>query len=378
MIVGADMLVKYRFVISDHDRHGNTRIYYRRGGKKFRILAEPGSEEFAKLYAEIAATFSTASFNGILPFSPGTLGWLVRQYQKSRVWLDLDKSTRRARSRIYDHILDEPGVRGEPVIYRDFPLNRITLHALEVLRDRKDDKPAAANERVKAIRRLFTWAVPKLVSPNPALDLKKRQYVTSGHHTWTLEEIEQFESHHKKGTKAFLAMQLLLYTGGRRSDVHRLGRQNARGGTLTWTAFKNRNRHPVIIEIPILPPLAEAIAAGPTGELVYLVTPYGKPYSVAGFGQWFKDRCIDAGLHHCSAHGIRKAAATILAENGATPHQLMAIFGWRTLAEAERYTQMARRKLMAAEGMRLMLEKNKVSHFLVPPGPVGQIGKKNQ
>jgi hypothetical protein len=33
--------------------------------------------------------------------------------------------------------------------------------------------------------------------------------------------------------------------------------------------------------------------------------------------------------------GLRKAGATVAAENGATPHQLMAIFGWNTLAQAE-------------------------------------------
>ena len=68
-------------------------------------------------------------------------------------------------------------------------------------------------------------------------------------------------------------------------------------------------------------------------------------------GGWFRERCDEAGLTHCSAHGLRKAGATIAAENGASPHQLMAIFGWLTLKEAERYTQAARRKRMARAGM---------------------------
>ena len=53
------------------------------------------------------------------------------------------------------------------------------------------------------------------------------------------------------------------------------------------------------------------------------------------FGNKFRVWCDQAGLHHCAAHGQRKAGATIAANNGATAHQLMAIFGWETLKMAE-------------------------------------------
>ena len=39
---------------------------------------------------------------------------------------------------------------------------------------------------------------------------------------------------------------------------------------------------------------------------------------------------------------------------GATEQQLMAIFGWRTIQEAERYTRAARRKKMAGDAMPLL------------------------
>lgn len=73
---------------------------------------------------------------------------------------------------------------------------------------------------------------------------------------------------------------------------------------------------------------------------------YGKPFTANGFGNKFRDWCDETGLSHCSAHGLRKAGATIAAENGATAHQLMSIFGWLTLKEAERYTREAERKRM--------------------------------
>jgi hypothetical protein len=53
--------------------------------------------------------------------------------------------------------------------------------------------------------------------------------------------------------------------------------------------------------------------------------------SVTKMNDWFDA----AGLPHCSSHGLRKAAAVIPAENGATAPELCAIFGWSELETAE-------------------------------------------
>ena len=84
------------------------------------------------------------------------------------------------------------------------------------------------------------------------------------------------------------------------------------------------------------------------------MTAYGCPFTEDGFGVRFRDWCDKAGLFFCSAHGLRKAGAALAAENGATEHQLMAIFGWRTIQEAERYTKAARRKKMAGDALPLL------------------------
>jgi len=93
--------------------------------------------------------------------------------------------------------------------------------------------------------------------------------------------------------------------------------------------------------------------------MTFLVTKFGKPFTAPGFGNWFRRRCDEAGLPHCSAHGLRKAGASIAAENGATENQLMAIFGWETTKEAARYTKAARQKKMARDAMpKLLRTKN--------------------
>lgn len=67
------------------------------------------------------------------------------------------------------------------------------------------------------------------------------------------------------------------------------------------------------------------------------------------------DSCLkphQVGLPHCSAHGLRKAGTKIAAENKATVHQLMSIYGWETQKQAELYTREATMIMMAAEAMR--------------------------
>ena len=80
-------------------------------------------------------------------------------------------------------------------------------------------------------------------------------------------------------------------------------------GIVLPTVTKNRNRKPVTLHLPVLPQLQEAIDATPSGNLTFLVTKFGKPFTAAGFGNWFRRRCDEAGLPHRSAHGLRKAGA---------------------------------------------------------------------
>jgi integrase len=60
---------------------------------------------------------------------------------------------------------------------------------------------------------------------------------------------------------------------------------------------------------------------------------------------------ITDGVLNKSAHGLRKAAATRAADNRATTRELMAIFGWIDIKEAEIYTRAADRKRLARQAM---------------------------
>ncbi|WP_264048842.1 hypothetical protein [Methylobacterium flocculans] len=89
--------------------------------------------------------------------------------------------------------------------------------AIRVLRDRKAATPEGANNRLKAIRGVFRWATSKeieLVATNPARDVSKIIVATDGHHTWSIAEVKHYIKRHPKGTKANLALCLLLFAGG--------------------------------------------------------------------------------------------------------------------------------------------------------------------
>ena len=105
---------------------------------------------------------------------------------------------------------------------------------------------------------------------------------------------------------------LLLYTGQRRSDVVRMGRQRIRDGMLHIRQMKTG----VELAIPVHPRLGAIIGDMPIEHLTLVTTAFGKPFTAAGFGNWFREQCTAAGLPHCSAHGLRKAAARRLAEAG--------------------------------------------------------------
>lgn len=342
----------FRYVVCDTDRHGNVRYYLRRPGqKKVRLRSSPQSPDFDAEYAAAVA----APASGDRPIASNTWRWICHQYMRSPEFKRLDPSTQDVRRGILESTWDEPSAPGAATVFGDCPFDRMTPKLVRILRDRKADFPNAANNRLKIIRYVFKWAVEaEHLDENPATHVAALQVDAGGHHTWTADEIEQFEARWPIGTKPRLAFALLRYLGVRRSDVVRLGPQHIKGGWLSFTVKKGERKKPISLQLPMPSALQAVIDASAAGAMAFLVTEYGKSFATAGFGNWFRDRCNDAGLSHCSAHGLRKAAATALAEAGATPHQLMSWFGWRSLRQAELYTRTAEQKRLAGSVVHLI------------------------
>jgi len=144
-----------------------------------------------------------------------------------------------------------------------------------------------------------------LRSDDPTRDVKRISVNSDGHHSWTEDEITQFEARHPIGSRERLAFALLLYTGQRRGDVIRMGRQHLRDGMLSVRQEKTN----AVLDIPVHAALMQAIDAIPREHLTFLTTRRGEPFRPTSFSAWFRKACDVAGLPHCSAHGLRKAAA---------------------------------------------------------------------
>jgi integrase len=351
---------RYRYVYRDVDRYGVIRYYYRphvgAGHPKVRMPDDPNSEEFAARYRELVGDAGAMTLTG-RALTDNTFRGLVDDYIASGTFKRLDKLTQDKRRQILDACCAEPVVPDRKEVFAIFPLSRLQTKHLEVLRDRKEHVPNAQVNRVKTLKALFKWATAKKKVPiNPARDLTVEAAPAGGHHSWTPDEVRQFEERHPIGTKARMALALMLWTGVRRSDLVNLGKQHVRDGWLRFTQQKNRKRRPVQIAVPILPELQKVIDASPTGDLTFLVTSAGAPYTMWGFGNWFRDRCVEAGVPG-RAHGLRKAGAATAAENGATTKQLMAIFGWLTLEQAELYVRAAEKEKLARDAMGFLVRR---------------------
>ncbi|RZO34946.1 MAG: integrase [Rhodospirillaceae bacterium] len=95
-----------------------------------------------------------------------------------------------------------------------------------------------------------------------------------------------------------------------------------------------------------------------------MLTQYGKPFSRKALASRFSDWADQAGLPKiCSAHVVRKALATILANQEATTEELKATFGWSTSKQADVYTAQANKTKLGTSGL------ERIRNSSVPPAP---------
>lgn len=315
--------------------------FKKRGCKKVRLKGTPWTPEFMEQY-EVAKLNAAPAAPEAEAAAPRSLKWLFEAYYKSAEFKSLDARTQRVRRGILDKVAVKAG---------HLPFARLEGKNIRKWRDAKAETPEAANSLVKALRQVFGWAVEaEEVDRKPAKDVSYLKSGSEGFHSWTLEEVEKYEDP-PVGTRARLALALLLYTGQRRSDIVLFGHQHVKNGLLRFTQQKNKGRKPIRLEIPIVPELQKIIDASPCGDLTFLVTEFGKPFTSNGFGNRMRKWCDEAGLAHCSAHGLRKAAAARLAEQGRSTREIMTVTGHTTSKDVDRYTRGAEQKRLAARAM---------------------------
>ena len=329
-----------KFIDPVHKPNGTTYFYFRRRGKRTPLPGAYNSPEFLQAYWALRSDKAAKAEIGAGRTLPSTVNAAIVAFYKHHTFTKNRPITQQTDRNILEAFRKRHG---------DKRIALLQQHHIEAMIGERAGKPSAQRNLLRVLRVLLDVAVKlKMRRDNPARGIKLDTIKTAGYHSWTEAELRQYEARHPVGTKARLALDLLLYTAQRRTDVIALGPANLRNGRFTYTASKNDAE----MDIPIAPPLAATIAATPMiGVKTYLVTDYGKPFTPAGFGNWFRERCNEAGLPQCSAHGLRKAFLRRMAEAGCSEDYIASISGHRDTREIRTYVQAANKARMATDGM---------------------------
>ena len=286
-----------------------------------------------------------ANIGAELRTKAGSFNALVVSYYRSPEFRGLKPSTQAVRRNIVERFR---------AVHGDKPLKGLgRAHIQQIIGD-KAATPEAANNLLKVLRVMLAYAVSlDMITSNPAASVKKYRNRGDGFHRWSEEEIAQFRARHALGSRARLALELLLHIGQRRGDVVRMGWQHMVSSDEIEVRRQEKTGASVVIAMH--PELLEALVMVPRTNMTFLMTEKGAPFTAAGFGGWFRDRCDDAGLPQCSAHGLRKSHAVRRADSGCSTEQIMASGGWKSPSEVARYTRGADQRRLARQALELQL-----------------------
>lgn len=327
------------------DRHGKPRYYYREGkGPRVKLIGMPGSPEFMLSY-EAAIRGEPVRREPSTRGEVGTFDRLVQDYFASMEFQGLAKSTQKTYRSVIERLLADEKIGHRMV-------KEMARDHVRAIVARRAATPGAANSLLQKIKVLIHFAIDNgWRTDDPTVRIKK--FAKGEFHTWTEEEIAQFETKWPISTTERLAFALLLYTGQRRSDVVEMAWSDVRNGAISVVPLKTQRTTGVRLWIPIHPALAKILAVAKRSGPTILSTSFRKSFTGNGFGNYMADKIEEAGLpEHCVTHGLRKAAARRLAEAGCTTNEIASITGHATLQEVERYTKAAEQKRLAQSAIR--------------------------
>ena len=322
------------------DRHGKTRWRFRlKGCSSCYIQGTYGSKEFEASYqaAKLDKPFEIAKTKA----KPGTFDWLITQYMRTKTFRDIGDVYRRNLSLEIERFRKDHGHRS---------ITGLKKKHVEALMEAKRETPAAANKLKKLIGRLCRYAINDFgyAMTDPTQGVKPFKMNADGYHTWTDAEISQFLAHHGEGSLPAIVLHLILYTGAARQDVNKMGWHSIYENR----TFYNRGKTGGLVDLPLHAKLEEFLINIPSHQKTFITQTKSadESYTTESFGNWFGKQCKEAGVPG-SAHGLRKAGATKLAEAGGTEFEIMTFLGHSNPGEARKYVKKANRKLMADNAM---------------------------
>jgi integrase len=324
------------------DIRGKERCRFRRNGLSI-YLPHPSANGYRAAYEE-----ALGKSVGMIPLEPrckrGSVNDLLPRFYESAGFKRGGYEWRRQRKQMLEAFRDEFG-EDLVAMFRPKDIDAILSRKLDKAEGRGGTH--AAKRLREQLDLMFRFAVrQEWITSNPVTNAEEIEHKPQGFYAWTESDIVQYREAWPLGTKQRLAMELMLWTGARRGDARLL--PPPKNGRIKGRAGKTGKQ----FDLPVAPPLAAAIEAMPTvGISTLLVTEYGKPFSAAGFGNWFRDQCRKAGLSRCTAHGLRKALARRAADQGVQQQGLKALGQWSGDREVAVYVAGANQRRLAESAL---------------------------
>lgn len=280
------------------------------------------------------------------PKADDNIAALIEAWQRSPEWARVSETRKRVCAIYLRHLSRLGHVKADELRRRE----------IRTLRDAiaSDGRPGAANSFLNVVRSMFSWAVrADWVEHNPAIGI---QMIPGGHlPAWTQDmadkAIAELPEHLSR------LVMTALYTGQRRGDLCRLAWSNFDGERLRLTQSKTGT--PLVI--PVHPVLKAAMDTWPRVATTILTNHRGQPWKPGTITTGLRDALSRIDFPPgWNIHGLRKLAATNLAQAGCTPHEIQAVTGHRSLALVSLYTASVNQEALATAAIiRLTIPKRK-------------------
>jgi integrase len=235
-------------------------------------------------------------------------------------------------------------------------IRRVLLRWLDLVRSLDPIPLGSRNTYFRRIRVLLRWAIARGYRPDDPTTGLHFKPINLPRHEWTADDLARYRAHWPIGHRARLILELTLATAQRRGDITRFrwDHLTQEDGAIWLSLTQRKTKTPLAIPLH-----ADAIAClravAPHLRRGHIVARKAsqRGLSAGGLGALFERFASQAG---CAGrlHGLRRYACTRLAEAGATPHQIAAVSGHKSLSEVARYTKAAHQRQLAAAALSLL------------------------
>lgn len=207
--------------------------------------------------------------------------------------------------------------------------------------------PGVAAQTMRVMSRIMSWAVDReWLESSPANRIRAAK--ATPYAAWTEAEADHAEASFPEHMRRLVI--LARYTGQRRSDLV----------AMTWAAYDGQTIRIVqqktgtALSIPAHPRLRSELDRWKRDATsTHILTgATGAPRTPASTTQAMRSLCRQFGMRpQLTVHGLRKLAATALADSGCTAHEIAAITGHKTLGMVAHYTASANQQALATSAI---------------------------